>query len=170
MGDDATSAESALFSPSRSRPVERTKNRSWRTSSAARHSGSVALGIFLPELTAQTQDLRTSKRSAAASESSPICSRCCFRIQTARRPSAAQQWEKVESVEAIDAIEWEKQTSERTLHGGGISAASALRSPPRTYPRREAQSDVSEPAKRSRRSCGVAMSTYEETYWSCRKI
>ena len=70
----------------------------------------------------------------------------------------------------VDPVEWEKQASERTLRRGGISAASALRSPPRTYPCRRAKSDVREPIKRGRRSWGVAMATYEDTNRSGRKI
>ena len=69
----------------------------------------------------------------------------------------------------VDAIEWETQTSERTLRGRGISVASALRLPPRTYPCRRATSDVREQAKRSRGSYGVAMSTFEERGRSGRK-
>ena len=70
----------------------------------------------------------------------------------------------------VNAIEWETQTSERTLRGRGISAAAQLRFPPRTYLCRRPKSDVREPAKRSRRSCGVAMSTYKETNRIGRKI
>ena len=88
MGVDATSAASALFSPCRSRKLQRGKNRSWRTKSAARRVGSVAaLG-----LTAHTGNFRTSKRSAALGESSQICSRRRFFIQTERRPSAANRF------------------------------------------------------------------------------
>ena len=65
---------------------------------------------------------------------------------------------------------WGKQTSEGPLREGGISTASALRFPPRTYPRRRAESDVRQPIKRSRRSCGVAVATNETTNRSGRKI
>ena len=51
----------------------------------------------------------------------------------------------------VDPAEWGKQASERTLRGGGISAASALRPPPRTFPCREAKSDVRE-KRRSRKA------------------
>ena len=49
------------------------------------------------------------------------------------------------------------------MRGRGIPAATQLRFPPRTYVRRRTKGDVREPPKRSRRSCRVAMSTYEET-------
>ena len=91
MGDDASSAKSALFSPRRSRPVERSKNRSWRTNAAARHVGSVALVIYPPELSAHTESFRTSKRSAASGEASPICTQWRVFTQTERRPSVAKK-------------------------------------------------------------------------------
>ena len=65
---------------------------------------------------------------------------------------------------------WAKQASERTLRGGGIAAALHLRPPPRTYARRGAKSDVRHPIKRSRRSSGVAMASYEDANRSGREI
>ena len=53
---------------------------------------------------------------------------------------------------------------------GGISAASRLRFPPQIYRCRGAKSDVRQPIKRSRRSCGVAVATHEDTNRSGRKI
>ena len=178
MGVDATSAESALFSPRRSRPAERSRNRSWRTSSPARRVGSVALVFLPPESTAQSENCRTSERSSALGECSPICTGWRFFVQTERRLSAANKsGDDAISRESrvrfcfagVDAIEWETQTSERTLRGRGISVASAMRLPPRTYPCRRATSDVREQAKRSRGSYGVAMSTFEERGRSGRK-
>ena len=66
----------------------------------------------------------------------------------------------------VDPVAWGTQTSGRTLRGRGVSAASAWRFAPRTFLRGRTRSDVREPAKRSRRSCGVAMSAFEETDWS----
>ena len=121
----------------------------------------------------------TSERSAALGESPPIRTQWRFPIQTGRRPNAANKL-------GDDAVPkqsapllpcrsrphqiWGRQTSESTLRAGGISAASALRFPPRTYPRRGAKSDVREPIRRSQRPCGVAISTYEDANRSGRKI
>ena len=91
MGDDATSAESDLLSLCRGRPVERRQNRSWRTESAARHVGSVALVICRPALAAHTENFRTSERCAALGESSPICTRRRFFIRTDGRPCPANK-------------------------------------------------------------------------------
>ena len=91
MGVDATSAESALFSPRRSRPAERSRNRSWRTSSPARRVGSVALVFLPPESTAHTENCRTSERSSALGECSPSCTGWRFFVQTERRLSAANK-------------------------------------------------------------------------------
>ena len=92
MGDDATSAESDLLSLCRSRPVERRQNPSWRTESAARHVGSVALVICRPALAAHTENFRTSERCAALGESSPICTRRrFFHSDGARHTSAANK-------------------------------------------------------------------------------
>ena len=67
MGDDGSSAESAPFSPQRSRPVGRRNNRSWRTSWAASHVGSVASVIYPAESTGQTERKRTSAKLLNAS-------------------------------------------------------------------------------------------------------
>ena len=80
-----------LPSRSRSRRVERRKNRSWRTNAAASHVGGVALFCFPPALTARAENFRTSERSAAFGESSPMRSRRRFSIQTGQRPRAAKK-------------------------------------------------------------------------------
>ena len=78
MGDDATSAESGLFSPRRSRNLQRSKNRSRRTNSFVSHLGSVALVISPTESTAHTENCRTSERSPALGECPPISTGWCF--------------------------------------------------------------------------------------------
>ena len=129
--------------------------------------------------TSELPDFRTSGRSAFSGESSPIRSRWRLPIQTERRPSVAlklgddaisKQSAPLLLCRSRPCRVWGKRTSERTLRAGGISAASALRFPPRTFPRRWAKSDVRQPIKRTRRSCGVAIVTYETTNRSGRKI
>ena len=168
-----------LPSRSRSRRVERRKNRSWRTNAAASHVGGVALFRFPPALTARAENFRTSERSAAFGESSPMRSRRRFSIQTGQRPRAAKKLGDDAVLKQSAPLllcrsrpqrVWGRQASERTLRGGGISAASRLRFPPQIYRRRGAKSDVRQPIKRSRRSCGVAVATYEDTNRSGRKI
>ena len=80
-----------LPSRSRSRRVERRKNRSWRTNAAARHVGSVALVVYPPELSAHTESFQSSERSAASGEASPICTEWRFFTRTGRRPSVAKK-------------------------------------------------------------------------------
>ena len=70
----------------------------------------------------------------------------------------------------VDAVEWGKHTSVRRLRGGDTSAGSQLRSPPRTYPCRGAQSDVRGLLKRSRRSRGGAVAAAEKTSRTGRNI
>ena len=67
------------------------KNRSWRTSAAARHVGSVALVVYPPELSAHTESFQSSERSAASGEASPICTEWRFFTRTGRRPSVAKK-------------------------------------------------------------------------------
>ena len=165
----------------------REENRSWRTNSAASHVASVALVIYPPESTARTENFQTSGRSAAFGESSPICSRRRFFIQTEQRPSVLKKL-------GDDAISKQsaplllcrspphrvrgKQTSERTLrawgnrnrvrrgHFGSIRIAFS----PAAFPAQEKKIDVLQPIKKSRRSCRVAISPYEKTNRSGRKI
>ena len=171
MGDDATLAESAPFSLRRSRHVEQRGNPSMRTNSAAPGVGSVALVILPQELAADAGNFRTSERGAALGESPPICFQRRFPVQPKRRPSAAlsqicTRWATMlfrkRRPHFCFAVRGQ-QTSERKKRGGGISAASQLRCPPRAFPRRRAKSDVREPIRGSRRSCRVAMAAYEET-------
>ena len=154
-------------------------NRSWRTNAAASHVGGVALFCFPPALTARAENFRTSERSAAFGESSPMRSRRRFSIQTGQRPRAAKKLGDDAVLKQSAPLllcrsrpqrVWGRQASEMTLRGGGISAASRLRFPPQIYRRRGAKSDVRQPIKRSRRSCGVAVATYEDTNRSGRKI
>ena len=178
MGVDATSAESALFSPRRSRPAERSRNRSWRTSSPARRVGSVALVFLPPESTAHTENCRTSERSSALGECSPICTGWRFFVQTERRLSAANKTgdDAFSTESGPFLLRWSRrhrvgntnigEDAARTGHFGSIGIASPL---PRTYPCRRATSDVREQAKRSRGSHGVATSTFEERGRSGRK-
>ena len=177
MGDDATSAESALFSPRRSRPAEQAENRSWRTNSFASHVGSVALVFLPPESTAHTEDCRTSERSSALGECSPISTGWRFFVQRERRPSAANKTgdDAFSRESGPFSLRWSRrhrvgntnigEDAARTGHFGSIGIAS----PPRPYPCRRATSDVREQAKRSRGFYGVAMSTFEERGRSGRK-
>ena len=146
------------FRPAVVDPSSGAKNRSWPTSAAARHVGSLALVIFPPVFTAHPADLRTSGRIAASGEASLTSSLWVFfpLRRNGDRPRH-RSWatmllrnSRLRCCSAgVDPIDWGKQTSERTLRGGGISAASALRPPPRTYPCKEAKSDVRE-KRRSR--------------------
>ena len=177
MGDDATSAESALFSPRRSRPAERSRNRSWRTNSPARRVGSVALVISPPESTAHTENCQTSEPSSALGECSPICTGWRFFVQTEQRLSAANKTgdDAFSRESGPFLLRWSRrhrvgntnigEDAARTGHFG----STALRFPPRTYPCRRPKSDVREQAKRSRGSFGVAMSTFEDRDRSGRK-
>ena len=167
-----------LPSRSRSRRVERRKNRSWRTNAAASHVGGVALFCFPPALTAHAENFRTSERSAAFGESSPMRSRRRFSIQTGQRPRAAKKLGDDAVLKQSAPLllcrsrpqrVWGRQASEMTLRGGGISAASRLRFPPQIYRCRGAKSDVRQPIRRSRRSCRVAIAPHEETNRSCGK-
>ena len=103
--------------------------------------------------TSELPDFRTSKRIAALGEASAICTQWGFLrsdgTETERGKEVGRRccFATVGSVFA--PLESGKQASERTLRGGGISAASALRPPPRTYPCKEAKSDVRE-KRRSR--------------------
>ena len=163
MGDVAISEESALFSPSRSRPVERSKNGSWRTNADARNVASVALVIYPLEFTAHPEDFRTSGLPNFQTHrrfGRGFCDLYPVGFSSLRRDGdRARQRSRATMLfcnsrlrfcsAGVDPIEWGKQASERTLRGGGISAASALRPPPRTYPCKEAKSDVRE-KRRSR--------------------
>ena len=165
LGDDATSAESALFPPRRSRPVERRKNRSWPTNAVARHVGSVALVIYLPELSARTESFRTSERRAAQGEASPICAQWRVFAHTERRSSAAKKLggdtiSKQSAPFSLFPPSGETGVGEDVARGGGIAAASALRPPSRTFPGRGPKSDVWQPIQRNRRSCRVAMDKF----------
>ena len=102
-----------------------------------------------------------------------------FFAQTGRRPSAAKKLGDDAVLKQSAPLllcrsrpqrVWGRQASEMTLRGGGISAASRLRLPPQICRRRGAKSDVRQPIKRSRRSCGVAVATYEGRNRSGRKI
>ena len=102
-----------------------------------------------------------------------------FSIQTGQRPRAAKKLGDDAVLKQSAPLllcrsrpqrVWGRQASEITLRGGGISAVSRLRFPPQIYRRRGAKSDVRQPIKRSRRSCGVAVATYENTNRSRRKI
>ena len=137
------------------------------------------LGFFPPAVTARAENFRTSERSAAFGESSPMRSRRRFSIQTGQRPRAAKKLGDDAVLKQSAPLllcrsrpqrVWGRQASEMTLRGGGIAAASRLRFPPRPHPCRGAKSDVREPIRRNRRSCGVVMAAYEDTNESGRKI
>ena len=147
------------------------KNRSWRTNAAARHVGSVALVVYPPELSAHTESFQSSERSAASGEASPICTEWRFFTRTGRRPSVAKKSGDRFCFAGVYPVGFGEDR-----HRRGHCAKGAFWQrrdcvfPPQIYPRRLAKSDVRQPIKGSRRFCGVAIVTYEDTNRSGRKI
>ena len=101
MGVDAASAESALSSPRRSRNLQRSKNQSWRANSAAHRVGSVASLMSPSESTADAGNFRTSERSSASGEFSPICTRWRFCRPDGAETKGGEQVGRRRSVEKV---------------------------------------------------------------------
>ena len=178
MGDVATfGSVGSVFAPPESTCGAVRKKRSWRTKSAARDIGSVALLISPPDPTAHTKYFRTFERSAGLGGSSPICARWRFFIQ-AKKSGGKEVGRRryFKGLGSILASLESTPSSGQNIHRRGNCAdwgtpsGSQLRVPPRTYPCRRAQSDVREPTKRGRRSCGVVMTPFDETSPSGRNI
>ena len=156
MGVDATSAESALFSLRRTRPVQLRRTRSAGLSGAnmaARHVGSVATvylsaGVDCPY--GKLPNFQTHRRFLrVSSELYPVA--FFYSDGTgARRGEIVGRQCNFESVGPAFAPPDSPARRGRTniCDGGGASAASASRFPPRTYPFRRAERGAREPIRR----------------------
>ena len=114
------------------------KKRSWRTKSAARDIGSVALLISPPGPTAHTKYFRTFERSAGLGGSSPICARWRFFIQ-AKKSGGKEVGRRCyfKGLGSILASLESTPSSGKNKHRGGRCADGAFRQQPNYVSPRE---------------------------------